>query len=93
MKNVPTLVSSKIPTERTIKTLTKSEMNETMRGSSLNTLRGDLNSQRNTGHVGWRLPQTFMHKLHIRVVTARDIKQAILLAGPGTAGYVYKNST
>ena len=53
IENIPTLVPNKIQTERIIKTLTKSEMNDTMRESSLNTLvRGDFISQRKTGHVG-----------------------------------------
>ena len=53
IENIPTLVPNKIQTERIIRTLTKSEMNETMRGSSLNTLvRGDFISQIKTGHVG-----------------------------------------
>ena len=53
IKTVPTLVPNKIQTERIIKTLTKSEMNDTLRESSLNTLvRGDFISQRKTGHVG-----------------------------------------
>ena len=53
IENIPTLVPTKIQTERIIKTSTKSKMNETMRESSLKTqVRGDFISQRKTGHVG-----------------------------------------
>ena len=45
--NYQTLVPSKIQTEKkTIKTLKKSKMNQTIRGSSLNTLSSDLTACR-----------------------------------------------
>ena len=51
----------------------KSEINETMRESSLNTLvRGDFISQRKTGHVGDDTLDRNVAQSNICVVTARD---------------------
>ena len=73
IKNIPTLVPNKIQTERIIKTLTKSEMNETMRGSSLNTLvRGDFISQRKKVELVDHTLDRNVSQSYICVVTARD---------------------
>ena len=73
IENIPTLVPNKIQTERIIKTLTKSEVNETMRESSLNTLvRGDFISQRKTGQWVDDTLDRNIAQSYICVVTARD---------------------